>query len=103
MRQVERRQLIELGILTPDCESRITTSQKVSPERKRNARRSVKEKLLMLSRRFVPFAQNVGRNREKDNKGELRHQFAWPHVMNSSLAMHGPPVSRHHGYYRTRR
>jgi hypothetical protein len=65
--------------------------------------KAVKEKFLMPSRRFVPFAQNVGRNREKDNKGELRHQFAWPHVMNSSLAMHGPPVSRHHGYYRTRR
>jgi hypothetical protein len=74
----------------------------------------VKEKLLMLSRRFVPFAQNVGRNREKDNKGKLRPQFAWPHVMNSSLAMHGPLVSGtwiwnrqharwHHGYYRTGR
>ena len=44
MRQVEREQLIELGILTPDCDPRITTSQKVSPERKRNVRRWVKEK-----------------------------------------------------------
>jgi hypothetical protein len=35
MRQAERQQLIELGILTPDCDPRITTSQKVSPERKR--------------------------------------------------------------------
>jgi hypothetical protein len=42
MRQVERQQLIELGI-PPDCDPRITTSQKVSPERKRNVRRWVKE------------------------------------------------------------
>jgi hypothetical protein len=65
--------------------------------------KAVKEKLLMLSRRFFPFAQNVVRNREKENKGKLRPQFAWPHVMNSSLPMHGPLASRHHGYYRTRR
>ena len=65
--------------------------------------KAVKEKFLMPSRRFVPFAQNVGRNREKDNKRKSRPQFAWPHVMNSSLAMHGPLASRHHGYYRTRR
>ena len=47
MRQVEREQLIELGILTPDCDPRITTSQKVSPERKRNVRRWVKEREAM--------------------------------------------------------
>jgi hypothetical protein len=47
MRQVERQQLIELGILTPDCDPRITTSQKVSPERKRNVRRWVKEREAM--------------------------------------------------------
>jgi len=39
--------LIELGILTPDCDPRITTSQKVSPERKRNVRRWVKEREAM--------------------------------------------------------
>jgi hypothetical protein len=76
--------------------------------------KAVKEKLRMLSRRFVPFAQDVGRNREKDNKRKVRLQFAWPHVMNSSLAMRGPLASGtwiwnrqhtrwHHGYYRTRR
>ena len=47
MRQVERQQLIELGILTPDCDPRITTSRKVSPERKRNVRRWVKEREAM--------------------------------------------------------
>jgi hypothetical protein len=47
MRQAERQQLIELGILTPDCDPRITTSQKVSPERKRNVRRWVKEREAM--------------------------------------------------------
>ncbi len=47
MRQKEREQLIELGILTPDCDPRITTSQKVSPERKRNVRRWVKEREAM--------------------------------------------------------
>ena len=74
----------------------------------------VKEKLVMLFRRLVLFARNVGRNRENDNDGELRLKFAWPHVMNSSVAMRGPLVSGtwiwhrqharwHHGYYRTRR
>jgi hypothetical protein len=47
MRQVERQQLIELGILTPDCDPRITTSQKVSPERKQNVRRWVKQREAM--------------------------------------------------------
>jgi hypothetical protein len=47
MRQVERQQLIELGILTPDCDPRISTSQKVSPEVKRNVRRWVKEREAM--------------------------------------------------------
>jgi hypothetical protein len=47
MRQVERQRLIELGILTPDCDPRIITSQKVSQERKRNVRRWVKEREAM--------------------------------------------------------
>jgi hypothetical protein len=73
----------------------------------------VKEKLVMLFGRFVLFARNVGRNRENENKDKLRPQFAWPHVMNSSVAMRGPLASGtwiwhrqharwHHGYYRTR-
>ena len=74
----------------------------------------LKEKSEMLFRRFVLLARNVGRNRENDNKGKLGPQFAWPYVMNSSVAMRGPLVSGtwiwhrqrarwHHGYYRTRR
>jgi hypothetical protein len=74
----------------------------------------LKEKSEMLFRRFVLLARNVGRNRENDDKGKLGPQFAWPYVMNSSVAMRGPLVSGtwiwhhqharwHHGYYRTRR
>ena len=77
----------------------------------------VKEKLVMLFRRLVLFVRNVGRNRENDNQDKrrpLRPQFAWPHVMNSSVAMRGPLAAGtwiwhhqharwHHGYYRTRR
>jgi len=75
----------------------------------------VREKLVMLFRRSVLVARNVGvRNRENDNKAELRPKFEWPHVMNSSVAMHRPFVSGtwiwhhqharwHHRYYRTRR
>ena len=74
----------------------------------------VKEKLVMLFRRFVLFARNVGRNRGNDNKGKLRPKLAWPHVMNSSVAMRAPLASGtwiwhrqharwHHRYYRTRR
>jgi len=47
MTQVERQQLIELGILTPDCDPRITTSRKLSPERKRKVGRWVKEREAM--------------------------------------------------------
>ena len=53
----------------------------------------VKEKFVMLFRRFVLFAQNVGRDRENDNKAELGPKIAWPYVMNSSLAMRGPLAS----------
>ncbi len=74
----------------------------------------VKEKLVMLFRRLVLFVRNVGRNRENDNKGELRPKFEWPYVMSSFVAMRGPLVSGtwiwhhqharwHHGYYRARR
>jgi len=74
----------------------------------------VKEELVMLFTRFVLFVRNVGRNRENYNKDKLRSQFAWPHVINSSVAMRGPFAAGtwiwhrqhahwHHGYYRTRR
>jgi hypothetical protein len=76
-----------------------------------------KEKLMMLFRRCVLFARNVGSNRGSDDKDKRRLPpplFAWPHVMNSSVAMRRPFVSGtwiwhhqharwHHGYYRTRR
>ena len=73
----------------------------------------VKEKLVTLFSRLVLFVRNVGRNREHDNQ-DKRFQFAWPHVMNSSVAMRGPLAAGtwiwhrqharwHHGYYRTRR
>src|SRR6266550_624932 len=74
----------------------------------------VKEKLVVVFRRFVLFARNVGRNRQNDNEGKLGPKFEWPYVMNSSVAMRGPLVSGtwiwhrqharwHHRYYRTRR
>ena len=47
MTLVERQRLIELGILTPDCDPRITTSRKVPPERKREIGRWVKEREAM--------------------------------------------------------
>jgi len=47
MTQMERQQLIQLGVLTPDCDPRITTSRKVSPERKREVKRWVKEREAM--------------------------------------------------------
>ena len=75
---------------------------------------AVKRNLVMLSRRVVIFARNVGRNRANNDIGELRLKLEWPYVMNSSVAMHRPFVSGtwiwhrqharwHHGYYRTRR
>jgi hypothetical protein len=43
MTQMERQQLIELGILTPDCGPSIAF-WKLSPELKREARRRMKER-----------------------------------------------------------
>ena len=74
----------------------------------------VKGKLVMLFRRLVLFARNVGRNRQNDNEDKLEPKFEWSYVMNSSVAMRRPFVSGtwiwhrqharwHHGYYRTRR
>jgi hypothetical protein len=73
-----------------------------------------KEKFVMLLDRFVLSAQDVDGDREDDNKAKLGPKIAWPHVMNSSLAMRGPLASGtwiwhhqhahwHHRYYRTRR
>ena len=72
-------------------------------------------KLVMLFFRFVLFARDVGRNRANENQDKVvPPHFAWPYVMNSSVAMHRPLVSTtwiwhrqharwHHAYYRTRR
>jgi hypothetical protein len=49
MTKVERQQLIELGILTEDCDPSVT-SLKLSPQRKREAKRRqrrLKERELM--------------------------------------------------------
>jgi hypothetical protein len=43
MTQMERQQLIEFGILTPDC-GPSSTYWKLSPELKREARRRMKER-----------------------------------------------------------
>jgi hypothetical protein len=48
MTQTERQELIELGILTPDCGPSITY-RKLSPELKREARRRMKERERMTS------------------------------------------------------
>ena len=53
----------------------------------------VKEKSVILLDRFVLFAQNVGRDRENDNKAKVGSRSAWPYVMNSSLAVRGPLAS----------
>jgi len=74
----------------------------------------MKEKLVMLLRRVIQFARNVGGNRGNDEKGEFGPRFEWPHIMNFSVAKHGSLVSGtwirhhhharwHHSYYRTRR
>ena len=76
--------------------------------------KAVREKLVMLSRRPVVFARTVGPNRPNNEVGNLRLRLEWPYVMNSSVAMHRPPVSGtwvwhrqharwHHRHYRTRR
>jgi len=61
MRQVERQQLIELGILTPDCDPRITTSHKVSTERKRNVRRWVREREAMSGVLLIRILERLKR------------------------------------------
>jgi len=73
----------------------------------------VKEKLVMLFRRFVLFARNVSRNRRNDSQDELGPKLEWPHVLiplsQSAGLASGTSIWRrqharwHHGYYRTRR
>jgi hypothetical protein len=48
MKQAQRQQLIELGILTPDCGPSINY-WKLSPELKREATRRIKERERMTS------------------------------------------------------
>ena len=74
----------------------------------------VRETLLLLFRRFVLFAGEVRYNRASHYNCEPRPKLEWPHVINSSVAVHSPPVSAtwiwyhhhkhwHHGHYRSRR
>jgi hypothetical protein len=74
----------------------------------------VRENLVILFRRFLLFAWDVRCDHANNHDAKLRAKLEWPHVMNSSIAMHGPLVSGtwiwhhqltrwHHGYYRTRR
>jgi hypothetical protein len=53
----------------------------------------VKDNLVTLLRRFVLFASNVWRNRRNGNKGERSLKWEWPYVMNSSVAKQGAFVS----------
>jgi len=73
----------------------------------------VRENSVVLFRRFLLFAWDVRCNRKSHNNCEPRPKVEWPYVMNSSVAMLGPPVSAtwvwyhhhthwHHGYYRSR-
>ena len=74
----------------------------------------VRENLVILFRRFLLFAWDLRCDHANNHDAKLRAKLEWPHVMNSSIAMHGPLVSAtwiwyhqhahwHHGYYRTRR
>lgn len=74
----------------------------------------VRENLVILFRRLLLFAWDARCDHANNKDVKLRAKLEWPHVMNSSVAMHRPLVSatwiwyhqhahRHHGYYRTRR
>ena len=74
----------------------------------------VRETLLLLFRRFLLFARDMRYNRASHYNCEPRPRVEWPHVINSSVAIHSPPVSAtwiwyhhhkhwHHGHYRSRR
>jgi hypothetical protein len=76
--------------------------------------KAVNEKLVMLSCRPVVFTRTARPNGPNNDIGKLRLKLEWPYVMNSSVAMHRPPVSGtwiwhrqharwHHRHYRTRR
>jgi hypothetical protein len=51
----------------------------------------VRETLLLLFRRFVLFAGEVRYNRASHYNCEPRPKLEWPHVINSSVAVHSPP------------
>jgi hypothetical protein len=53
----------------------------------------VRENLVVLFRRFLLFAWDVRCNRESHNNCEPRPKVEWPYVMNSSVAMQGPLIS----------
>jgi hypothetical protein len=66
MTQIERQQLIELGILTPDCGPGITY-WKLSPELKRQARRRMTERERMTG--GLLLARILGAPKESLKKG----------------------------------
>ena len=53
----------------------------------------VRENLVVLFRRFLLFAWDIWCNRESHNNCEPRPKVEWPYVMNSSVAMQGPLIS----------
>jgi hypothetical protein len=53
----------------------------------------VSENSVMLFRRFLLFAWDVRCNREGHNNCEPQPKVEWPYVVNSSVAMQGPLVS----------
>ena len=65
----------------------------------------MKERLLMLLRRFVLFARNVSANRERDIKGGSQPQFKWSYVKTKLqvLIRRFGPSERNVGAIRERR
>jgi hypothetical protein len=73
-----------------------------------------RENLTVLFRRYLLFAWDVICNRGGHNNCEPPPKVEWPYEMNSSIAIHGSPVSAtwiwyhhhtlwRHGYHRSRR
>jgi hypothetical protein len=65
----ELQKLIELGILTPDC-GPSTTSEKLSPELKRDARRRMKGRERMTSGLLLSRILARLRREEQDDRKE---------------------------------
>jgi hypothetical protein len=53
----------------------------------------VRENIVMLVRRFLLFVLDVQCNRESPNNCEPCPKVEWPYIMNSSVAMRRPFVS----------